>query len=79
MSGFFSCNRTFFRRKEVAQIFIFHIEGAAPEAVPPVRLLDGSNIDRKIRSLRFIPSNIQRNYQLLLLVVNSMNVRRFLR
>jgi len=40
MSDFFSCNRTFFRRKEVAQIFIFHIEGPAPEAVPPVRLLD---------------------------------------
>ena len=63
MSSFFSCNRTFFKRKEVAQIFIFYIEGPAPEAVPPVRLLDGSNLERKIRSLGSIPSNIERNYQ----------------
>jgi len=40
MSGFFSCNRTFFRRRDVVQIFIFHIKGPAPEAVPPVWLLD---------------------------------------
>jgi hypothetical protein len=36
----FHDNRTFFRRKEVAQIFISHIEFPAPEAAPPVRLLD---------------------------------------
>ena len=65
MSSFFSCNRTFFKRKEVAQIFIFHIESPAPEAVPLVQLLDGSNLERKIQSLGSIPSNIDRNYQLL--------------
>ena len=36
MPSFFSCSRIFFSRKEVAQIFIFHIEGPAPEAVPSV-------------------------------------------
>jgi hypothetical protein len=36
----FHDNRTFFSRKEVAQIFISHIESPAPEAAPPVRLLD---------------------------------------
>src|SRR5258708_7110751 len=42
----------------------FHLshEGRAPEAVPPMRLLDRSNLQRTIRSLGSIPSNIERNY-----------------
>jgi hypothetical protein len=73
MSGFFSCNRTFFRRKEVAQIFIFHFEGPAPEAVPPVRLLDGSNLEGKIRALGLIPSNLQVIYHLILFMDDVVN------
>ena len=57
------------------QLDIFHVQKAipasiscvgapAPEATPPVRLLDGSNIELKIRSLGLIPSNIQPNYQM---------------
>src|SRR5439155_24043651 len=38
-SASFHDNRTFFRRKEVAQIFISHIESPAPEATPSVWLL----------------------------------------
>ena len=79
MSGFFSCNRTFFRRKEVAQVFIFHIKDPAPEAVPPIRLLDWSNLEGKIRTLRLIWSNLQVNYHLApfwWIMVIDLNVRR---
>src|SRR5258708_29723600 len=42
----------------------FHLshEGRAPEPVPPMRLLDRSILQRTIRSLGSIPSNIERNY-----------------
>ena len=58
----------------VAQIFLFHLEGPAPEAVPPVLLLDGSNIERNFRFLGSIPSNIERNYHHMNagLVVNAL-------
>src|SRR5260370_24792852 len=43
----------------------FHLshEGRAPEAVPPMRLLDRSNLQRTIRGLGRISSNIERIYQ----------------
>jgi hypothetical protein len=72
MFGFFSCNRAFFRRKEVVQISFFHINAPAPEGVPSVRLLDGSNLEREIRSLGSIPSNIERNYHIRREMVNYL-------
>src|SRR6266516_471707 len=51
-SASFHDNRTFFRRKEVAQIFISHIEFPAPEATPSLSLLPSSNLEGQIRAFR---------------------------
>jgi hypothetical protein len=73
----------FFSRKDVRRISIRSPASSALGAARATMTLTCSNIQRTIRALGLIPSNIQVNYQkngpTALLVVNSVNVRRFLR
>src|SRR5437588_9742608 len=58
----------FFSRKDVRRISIRSPASSAPGAVRATMTLTCSNIERKIRALGLIPSTIERNYHLHILV-----------
>src|SRR5207244_21562 len=58
----FSQITTIFHAEEATQTSFLCVETLAPEGTPALQRLAWPNLERKIRSLGLIPSNLQGNY-----------------